>query len=214
MKQFCSERGCNQEVTSFCKQCRRILCSQHLQMMQTPRYDLHNQSLPVTEQLTTQYLYGWDRRQIYPGGGTYKAFYTQVLPAVQNIIILEQNLCRRCLEPLIRNAQKKLLNELIPVIEEVRRTGAMCTNNANVMCLYDSATLCQQCGMGRCTQHAAICEQCSQVFCCDAVSQVYNRLHYEAIGGCTQTHKHSFLLQVLAGKGNITYHWKPFSIMY
>ncbi len=218
VKQFCSESDCKQETAGRCGHCKRILCYMHVYTSRA--LDLFNQRIHEIERITTLYLRQplelSDWRSRHTGeddprrGTTHKAFYTQIIPTVSNITIPEQSLCVLCFDTFVTKARNMLLTRFSPAVRTARRSGALCTNDANIICFRDAEILCSQCRQARCKEHASVCEQCSQVFCCD-------ELHYHstesvsfstARGACAAGHKHSIWKTILSGQGNRTFHWK------
>lgn len=214
--EFCSQEGCRQAAGPTCQQCGRLLCGSHarwLKLLDFQKQDICELQVAIESYLRNSNDVDWS----FSGRAsldevnfrTYKVFYTRIAPHVGNLRVTQQVMCWDCLREHAIQVQQLLLRSLVPLLDKARRSSELC--DIGSICLFDSDTRCSKCGKARCREHAAACEQCSQVFCCDHVqynSSDYSTSYHEAQGGCARDHKHSFFAQVLSGQGGRTFHWK------
>jgi hypothetical protein len=226
MINFCSETGCRQEAKYSCNRCLKVLCPFH--MCWSLGLAGGEENLARIQAVVNCYL---DEDERWSGalrgigrtwphisgdyeGRTYKAYFTSVEPRLrESLSIQEEGLCWNCGKQFVRLTRERLLTNFLPLLERARRQGELCnTDNSKRICVFDADTHCSKCGRPRCREHAAACEQCLKILCCDIFftddGGKYGSSYYSCEGGCAAKHRHGYWETVLSGKGGMTFQWK------
>jgi hypothetical protein len=190
---FCSAADCRLEAGACCEICRKVTCQYHF-MGQIPAFNLENLSINEIETVSSGYSCMTVSGRAGKGSGTYKTFYTRVLPDIMQPrgVDASPRVCRSCAPPFVAKLRHFVTARLMPAIEKYRRAGELCTNDVGSHCFLDSDIRCPKCGRGRCRGHAAKCKKCEVVFCCDALINTSNDYaDYDTVyGGCAAKHTH------------------------